>query len=62
VNDVVGARKAGFALSIIIEPVAAPREAEKEQADKPDAVIHELSELLDIFPPRSNQPIRQSRL
>jgi putative hydrolase of the HAD superfamily len=63
VNDVVGARKAGFALSIIIEPVAAPREAEKEQADKPDAVIHELSELLDIFPPRGNQPIRQqSRL
>ena len=56
-NDVVGSRKAGFAMAIIIEPVAAPRENEPDPVEKPDAVIHELSELLDIFPPRRNQPV-----
>jgi len=62
-NDVVGPRRAGLAMAMIIEPVTAPRENEPDQVEKPDVVIHELSELLDIFPPRGNQPIRQqSRL
>ncbi len=51
-RDVVGGRQAGFGkIFIMLEP------AELEKKDlsgdnKPDAVIHKLSELLDIFPPR----------
>jgi len=51
-NDVVGSRKAGFAMAIIIEPSDTPHENEPSPVEKPDAVVHELSELLDIFPPR----------
>ena len=52
-RDVVGARRAGFARALIIEPRGAPRADEQNQIEKPDAVIHALSELLEIFPPRS---------
>ena len=49
-RDVVGSRQAGFSISIIIEPLGKPRLDEQNQTAKPDYVIHELSELLDIFP------------
>lgn len=47
-NDVVGSRQAGFAMALIVEPF----ENETAAGPKPDAVIHKLSELLDIFPSR----------
>lgn len=50
--DVVGSRRAGLAMAIIIEPPDKPCEDQRDRVDKPDAVIHELSELLEIFPPR----------
>lgn len=53
-RDVVGPRRAGFAMAIIIDN---PRTCEQAQAYplfKPGVVIQELSELLDIFAPLSN--------
>ena len=51
-RDVVGCKRAGFALSLIIEPHKGPRSDEQGQTIAPDMVIHALSELLDIFPGR----------
>ena len=51
-SDVVGSRKAGFGMAMIVESLDKPHEDERNQAAKPDAVIHALSELLDIFLPR----------
>jgi putative hydrolase of the HAD superfamily len=52
-RDVVGCKKAGFALGIIIKPPSGPHTDEQDQTVVPDAVIHTLSELLDIFPVRN---------
>jgi putative hydrolase of the HAD superfamily len=52
IRDVEGARLAGFGMVIILME---PAKLEKEPptgANKPDRIIHECSELLDIFPPR----------
>ncbi len=52
-RDVVGTRKAGFGMVIILME---PEELEKvppTRENKPDAIIHECHELLGIFPPRS---------
>lgn len=51
-RDVVGCKRAGFALGMIIEPPEGPRVDEQDQALRPDAVIHSLTDLLDIFPMR----------
>jgi putative hydrolase of the HAD superfamily len=51
-RDVVGTRKAGFGMIIILME---PDELEKEPPtgeNKPDLIIHEFSELLNIFPAR----------
>jgi putative hydrolase of the HAD superfamily len=51
-RDVVGTRKAGFGMIIIL---MAPDELEKDPPtgeNKPDLIIHEFSELLNIFPAR----------
>jgi FMN phosphatase YigB (HAD superfamily) len=51
-RDVVGGRRAGFGMIIIM---LKPAELEKKDLtgdNKPDAVIHTMSQLLDIFPPR----------
>ena len=53
-RDVPGSRRAGFGMIIIM---LTPAELEKKDLtgeNKPDRVIHTLSELLDIFPPRQN--------
>jgi putative hydrolase of the HAD superfamily len=52
-SDVVGSRKAGLGMAMIVESLDKPREDERSQAAQPDAVIHTLSELLEIFPPRA---------
>jgi len=51
-RDVVGCKRAGFALGIILEPPGGPRADEQDQTIQPDAVINSLSELLNIFPRR----------
>ncbi len=51
-RDVVGCKAAGFALGMIVEPDGKPRLDESDQTTQPDAVIHLVSELLNIFPTR----------
>jgi putative hydrolase of the HAD superfamily len=52
VRDVEGAQGAGYGMSIIlVEPATLKKEPPKGDI-KPDMFIKELSELLDIFPPR----------
>jgi len=51
-RDVVGTRRAGFGMVIIL---AEPEKLEKEPPtgeNVPDVIIHKFSELLDHFPPR----------
>jgi len=51
-NDIVGAHNAGFGLAMIVTPENASHAPEKDQIEKPDVIIHELVDLLDVFPPR----------
>ncbi len=51
-RDVVGAHRAGFGMAILIEPLGMARADERDQTDKPDALVRALSELLEIFPAR----------
>ena len=51
-RDVVGSKQAGFAMAIIIEARGSMTEP-RDGMPKPDATIHTLSELLEIFPSRS---------
>lgn len=51
-KDMVGCKRAGFGFGIIFEPPGGPRADEQDQTIQPEAVIHSLSELLDIFPRR----------
>jgi putative hydrolase of the HAD superfamily len=51
-RDILGTRRAGFGMAIILME---PDTLEKEPStgdDKPDLIIHRLSELLDVFPAR----------
>lgn len=51
-RDVVGTRQAGFGMAIIMMP---PAKLEKEPPVgemEPDLIIHDLAELLDVFPGR----------
>ncbi len=50
-RDVVGPRQAGFAMAIIIDNPRARKEMQAQSLPKPDAVIREFCELLDIFDP-----------
>jgi FMN phosphatase YigB (HAD superfamily) len=52
-RDIVGCKRAGFALGIVLEPAEGPRPDEVDKTVKPDRVIHSLAELLDIFPAHS---------
>lgn len=53
VRDVEGAQRAGYAMSIIlVEPNTLKKEPPRGDI-KPDRMIQELIELLDIFPPRA---------
>ena len=51
-RDVVGSKRAGFAMAILIEARGSMTEPQ-DGMPKPDATIHSLSELLEIFPSRS---------
>lgn len=50
-RDVVGPRRAKFAMTIIFGDSSHGERAD-DTAIKPDAIIHSLGELLDLFPPR----------
>jgi HAD superfamily hydrolase (TIGR01549 family) len=52
--DVVGPRDAGFGMAMIITGDDAPKEHAQDPREKPDAVLYELTELLDLFPPRKS--------
>jgi putative hydrolase of the HAD superfamily len=51
-NDIVGAHKAGYGLALLLAPTNVSLVPEKDPLKKPDLIIHELSELLALFPPR----------
>jgi putative hydrolase of the HAD superfamily len=51
-RDMVGCKRAGFALGIIIEPEGKQHADEGDQFILPDLVIHSLAELLTVFPSR----------
>ena len=54
IRDVVGTRKAGFGMIIILmEPDKLANEPPQGE-NLPDRIIHECSDLLDIFPPRKS--------
>jgi putative hydrolase of the HAD superfamily len=53
IRDVEGTRKAGFAMAIIMLDPAEKKELPTGDF-KPDRIIHECSDLLDIFPPRQS--------
>ncbi len=51
-RDILGARLAGFGMTVILmEPATLEKEPPTGE-EKPDVIIHELSELLDVFPAR----------
>ena len=51
-KDIVGCKRAGFGFGIILEPADGPRVDEQDPVVSPDAIIHSLNELLEIFPMR----------
>ena len=53
-KDIVGCKRAGFGFGIILEPTDGPRADEQDQVVSPEAVIHSLNELLEIFPMRES--------
>jgi len=56
-RDVVGTRKAGFGMIILL---LSPEKIVKEPPtgeNVPDYIIQHCSELLNIFPPRSSRPV-----
>lgn len=52
VKDMVGCKRAGFGLGIILLPPDGASIVEQDQSMQPDAVIHSLRELSNIFPVR----------
>jgi hypothetical protein len=52
---VTGTRAAGFGMSIILIQPAELEKAPPTGENKPDRIIHEFNELLDIFPARTEK-------
>jgi len=55
-RDVLGSRRAGFGMMIIMGEPDALAKKDLTGENKPDLIIRTLSELLDIFPPRQTPP------
>ena len=53
-RDVTGARQAGFGMVVIMISPEELAQATITDENRPDSVIHEFSELLDIFPAREH--------
>jgi HAD superfamily hydrolase (TIGR01662 family) len=58
VRDVEGARKAGYGMMIVLHEPATLKKESKNSEYKPDRIIYNLSELLDIFPERELVNVR----
>lgn len=56
-RDVTGTRAAGFGMVVIMISHADLAEATITDENRPDAIIHEFKELLDIFPVLVSQPL-----
>ncbi len=54
-RDILGCRLAGFGMAIILMEPATLKKEPPTGENKPDLVIQQCSELLDIFPPRDLQ-------
>jgi FMN phosphatase YigB (HAD superfamily) len=54
IRDVVGTRKAGFGMVIILLDPEKEAKGPPEGENMPDRIIHECSDLLDIFLPRTS--------
>lgn len=54
-KDIAGCKRAGFSLGVLIADLEQPQPVEINQSGFPDAVIHSLRELLDIFPGRASR-------
>lgn len=52
IRDVEGTRRAGFAMTIILLDGGEDKKKTSTEDIKPDRIIHQCNELLDIFPPR----------
>jgi putative hydrolase of the HAD superfamily len=57
IRDVVGTRKAGFGMVIILMDPEKQAKEPPEGENVPDYIIHECSDLLEIFPPRNLSPL-----
>lgn len=57
-RDVTGARQAGFGMVIIMISPEELAEQAISDANRPDHIIHEFKQLLDIFPALEQQPAR----
>jgi FMN phosphatase YigB (HAD superfamily) len=53
-RDITGTRKAGFGMVVIMISPENLLKSEITEENRPDAIIHEFSELLDIFPSYPN--------
>ncbi len=61
-RDVAGTRAAGFGMLIILISPEELADEEITQENRPDAVIHEFTELLDIFPGRPSVAVDRLRI
>ncbi len=52
-RDVLGTRRAGFGMVVIMAEPAGGKLESLSGENKPDVVIHEFGELLSVFPPRA---------
>ncbi len=56
-RDVAGTRAAGFGMVIILISPEELAEAAIADEDRPDVIVHQFRELLDIFPERAPSPL-----
>lgn len=57
-RDVMGCKRAGFRLGIMIETPGKSYAEEQDQTIQPDVVIHSLNELLTLFPLRGSRSLQ----
>ncbi len=57
-KDIAGCRQAGYALGLILEPPTGPRPDEVNSTVIPDAIVHSLAGLLELFPGQGNTVVQ----
>ncbi len=61
-RDVTGTRLAGFGMVIIMISPEELAEQEITEENRPDLIIHEFKQLLDVFPARAMQPLEDGKI